>query len=259
MNLQFDTMITLVQEGERGMEDDAARAERLQAWCAVTTEFFLAALESVSDDEFADQTALPGWSKATLVAHVHRNAEALIRLTSWVITGVPTPMYASPEARDHDIREASGWPSVKLRDAAHDSAERLAGAMRSVPETSWGFRVKTATGREIPASEIPWLRVREAAIHAVDLSSGSSLEVLPPEIVDAMIDDIVAFRDKRGEDPSCSIVANDGRSWAIGATAYDAAVHGSPTQILLWLSGRTTGAGLTPDGSSSVPTLSPWI
>jgi maleylpyruvate isomerase len=44
---------------------------------------FLGAVDSLTDAAFAEPTALPGWSRAHVVAHVHSNAEALGRLVHW--------------------------------------------------------------------------------------------------------------------------------------------------------------------------------
>ncbi|MFC4498064.1 MULTISPECIES: hypothetical protein [Streptomyces] len=43
--------------------------------------------------------------------------------------------------------------------------------------------VTSGQGREIPASEVPWLRAREVWIHLVDLRVGVGMDVLPPDLV----------------------------------------------------------------------------
>ena len=48
-----------------------------------------------------------GWTRAHVVTHIARNADALSNLVHWATTGEPTPMYASPESRDADIAEGA--------------------------------------------------------------------------------------------------------------------------------------------------------
>ncbi len=61
-------------------------------WMREGTKHVLAVVESLLDSEFRTASRLPGWSKAHVVGHVARNAEALTRLAVWARTGVETPM-----------------------------------------------------------------------------------------------------------------------------------------------------------------------
>src|SRR6478736_10225108 len=62
---------------------------------AAGTALFQRALDAVIDTALAEPTALSGWTRAHVVAHVAANAEALVNLATWARTGVETPMYAS--------------------------------------------------------------------------------------------------------------------------------------------------------------------
>ena len=138
-----------------------------------STELFLAAVGKLTDEQFAEATALPGWSRAHIVAHVHFNAEALLRLLHWARTGERTPMYEGPEQRASEIEDGAAPPPPELRRLLHDSAERLADRPgRTAPggvEQRGGHRA----GPHRPAHEIVWMRTREVAVHAVDLDAGT--------------------------------------------------------------------------------------
>ncbi|HET7782728.1 MAG TPA: maleylpyruvate isomerase N-terminal domain-containing protein, partial [Arthrobacter sp.] len=67
------------------------------------TAFFARKLNELSDAELDGGTLLPGWTRRHVVAHVGYNARAIARLIEWAATGVETPMYSSPEARNHEI------------------------------------------------------------------------------------------------------------------------------------------------------------
>ena len=50
---------------------------------------------------------LPGWTVGHVLTHVARNADAYTNLLTWARTGVETPAYASPEAREALLRAFS--------------------------------------------------------------------------------------------------------------------------------------------------------
>ena len=143
-------------------------------WMDQGTRIFSGALACTSDDALAGPTDLPGWTGRHLVAHVAANAEALLDLAHWASTGEETPMYSSPGQRDADIRAGAQKPPAELRRAAEESAPRLAAALDRLTDEQWSRTVRTARGRPIPASEIPWLRAREVMVHAVDLDPATA-------------------------------------------------------------------------------------
>jgi hypothetical protein len=50
-----------------------------------------------------------------------------------------------------------------------ETATALDDALAMLDVDDWTATVRSAQGREIPAAEIPWVRIREVWIHAVDL------------------------------------------------------------------------------------------
>ena len=69
----------------------------------------------LTDQEFDRPSLLPGWDRRHVVAHVARNADALVNLMTWARTGEETPMYPSVEARDAGIAEAAALDPPALR------------------------------------------------------------------------------------------------------------------------------------------------
>jgi maleylpyruvate isomerase len=165
------------------------------------TDYFLSQLDKAGHD-LARPSALIGWQRASVVAHVARNADALGRLVDWAATGVESPMYAGPAQRDAEIAESAAQPvDILLADARH-SADRLDHAVASLPEDAWTREVRTAHGRLVSASEIPWLRLREVWVDGVDLNAGGAMSDLPPDVIDALLDDVIgtfSARDAGGE------------------------------------------------------------
>lgn len=188
-------------------------------------------------DDFAAPTALPGWTRAHVAAHLAANAEAIGNLVHWAATGERTPMYESPDQRAADIEQGSTRSGTELIAWFDSSASALERAMDTLTEDQWRAGVLTAQGREVPASETPWMRSRELMVHAVDLGTGLRFDDLPTDFLEALVADVLA---RRG-------VASDVTGPLPGRAAY--------------LTGRADGvtAGvLAPDGAAA-PELPPWL
>lgn len=206
----------------------------------------------LTDEDFAGASLLPGWSRATVLGHVTRNADALVNLLTWARTGVEAPMYPSREARDAGIAEAAALPPAGLRAELSAAADRLATAVRELPDAAWSAQVRTAQGRSVPATEVPWMRCREVWVHAVDLDAAVGFGDVPDDVLAALIDDVFIMWGRRGAVPDMTVFAG-GRTWGTGSVS----VAGSLAAVAGWLTGRTPATGLEADGG--LPTLPAWL
>ena len=202
------------------------------------TEVLLSLIEEVEKDLGAS-SLLPGWSRAHVLAHVAHNAEALLRLLKWASTGVETPMYSSPEQRDAQIEETSRQPGNDLKRNVHRTALDLDRALSSHPEEAWQAKVRTARGRPILASEIPWMRCREVWMHGIDLAVGAPAARLPDDVIDALLDDVFASFEARGDVPPIVFEPTDRtRIWRIGSSGSSKVLRGKASDTLCWMVGR---------------------
>ena len=182
------------------------------AWLDELTDTFLNAVDTLPDGGLAAPTALPGWTRAHVVAHVHFNALALSRLVSWARTGEETSMYASLSQRAEEIERGAHEPPAHLRSLVHDSAQALRRNLADLSPAQLERTIVTAQGRHLPARDIAWLRCRELAVHAVDLDAGVTFCTLPDSLVTALVQDVVAKRVAGGE--SAALAA-----WLTGRSA----------------------------------------
>lgn len=224
-------------------------AQRL-AWLDEGSELFLAELETVRDSDFGDDTALPGWTVAHLVAHVGYNAKALSRLVHWARTGEETPMYASAEARDSEIEAGSRLLALELRDLVRETDDRLRTELAGL--SSWDSEVRTAQGRTVTADEIPWMRVREVWIHTVDLGTGKDFRDFPVALLEALITDNVTLRAQRDQGPALLLRAEDtDREWRIDrGNEEPTVVAADSAELCRRLAGR---------GAIDGPELARWL
>src|SRR5436309_6355605 len=102
-------------------------------WMRAGTERVLAVVATLSDADLARPSALPDWSRAHVVAHLARNADALGNLLTWARTGVETPMYPSRQARDEDIAATAAQSPAGLRADCATAGGRLAEAIETLP------------------------------------------------------------------------------------------------------------------------------
>ena len=225
------------------------------------TTLFRTALESVTDEQLAGPTALPGWTGKHVTAHVAANAEALAHLVTWARTGEETPMYSSPDQRNADIEAGATRPATELREWVERSAALLEAGLAGLTDQQWQREVRTAQGRLVPATEIPWMRTREVMVHAVDLGGSVGYADLPREFHAALLDDIVAKRSAAADGPGLHLTpTDDPRRWDVAGTGAPVTVNGPLSQLAAYLSGRPA-AGLAAGGSGDgdLPDLPRWL
>lgn len=233
-------------------------ATRAPVWMEDGTRLLLAAVDGLSDDALDEPTALAGWTRRHLLAHVGYNAQALRRLASWARTGDRSLMYASAEQRSDEIAEGATWDAARLRAFVVDTAQALADDLAALDGHAWQREVVTAQGRTVPATEITWMRTREVAVHAVDLDSGVSFADLPADLCAALVSDVAALRSTRGDGPALALTSTSGDVWHLVGEGEPMAVNADACDLARWLTGR--GAhGLVAAQGGPVPALGPWI
>ncbi len=226
--------------------------------------FVFSQLAGLDDAGLARPCRLPGWSRSHLVGHLARNADALGNLFDWARTGVVNPMYTSAEQRAEGIEISAKQDAPALRADLDAASARLVATVDTLPPEAWDAPVRTARGRAITAAEVPWMRIRESWVHAIDLGTGASMADVPGEVVDTLLDEVAAGLSGRDDCPPMALSVTGGpRSWVAGPAA-DARgaveVTGTAADLLGWLIGRAAGEGLTttPAGTP-LPTAPPWL
>lgn len=238
------------------------------AWAGDGAAHLRGLMVRMGDEAFRAPSLLPGWTRAHVLTHVARNADAMVNLVTWAKTGTPTPAYESRERRDADIEAGATRAPQEIRADVAASSDRLAEAVRTMPEQAWAAEVETPQGIRLPATVIPWGRAREVWIHAVDLDVGASFADMPPPMLTVLIADVSADRGARAGCPRMVLEVGDtGEALTVGpgpdgddGPAGDlGTVRGSAPDLAAWLLGRTTGTGLrTADGTKPGP-LPAWL
>lgn len=215
------------------------------------TARLLSATEKLDDSELTRPSRLPGWSRGHVLAHLSRNADALVN----VLQG--RPMYADSETRGREIeRDAPRPQAEQLADLAESAAGFVAAA---AAPADWSRTVTMRNGVTESASLIPFRRRNEVELHHVDLGVGYELEDLPDEFTARVIDFLAERFTGHPEVVSTSVADDTGRVWTTGGgkEGGPVAVRGTAPELLGWLSGRRDGSALTVEGGHSLPALPP--
>ena len=233
----------------------------VSAWTRAGTAVFIRHVSMLDADTVRGPSLLPGWTRAHVVAHVARNAEALRRLAEWARTGEETPMYADPSQRAEEIETSARHDVERLRSDVTATSATLEEGLAALTERQWGNEVRTARGRLVPATEIPWMRVREVWLHAVDLDTGFRVSDVPADVVDALLDDVTTAFDARADVPPLTLIADDRPdTWRIHGSENDAVTaRGGAADLLGWLTGRSAPGTVTVTGRPNLPEIPSWL
>ncbi|QEV47936.1 maleylpyruvate isomerase family mycothiol-dependent enzyme [Streptomyces vinaceus] len=217
------------------------------------TDRMLTALTKLDNAALSEESHLPGWTRGHVLAHLARNADALVN----VFAG--RPMYESAEARDSDIERDAPRPlDVQLADVRATHAAFLAETER---DQDWSRTVELRNGVTDLASNVPFRRLVEVELHHVDLNIGYALCDLPQEFTAREIAFLADRWSGRPEVPPVTLqLAGDGggTTWHTGGSeGGPVTLIGTGAELLGWLAGRgDRGAHLTVVGGR-LPALPP--
>ncbi len=198
-----------------------------------------------------------GWTRAQVLAHVARNAEALGRLVTWATSGEETPGYSSPEQRDADIAAGARQESAVIKTDLARTAQALRPRLDEVVGRADLAQVRTsAASAWLPGDQVPWARLREVVVHHVDLDAGFSFADADPQVVELLLDEAVdrlGARWPSGAAGVSLVAADTQRRWDLAGGGQ--VVRGLPGSLLLWLA-RGVERDLRHD--EPLPPLPPW-
>jgi maleylpyruvate isomerase len=220
---------------------------------------FQSLVEQLDESQCASASALPEWSRAQLVTHVAMNAGALSNLLTWARTGVETPMYANSQDRKVGIEAGASLRSAALRSNLEFSDDLLRASIEQMTPESWIAEVRTNSGRSIPASEVPWMRVREVWIHCIDLDVGAEFGDFPHRINCLLMNSVIHDFSQRVGFPTLKLLPTDAPTvWTIGK-GEGSQVHGRVSELLAWLISRSSDAELEFLPKHPRPTVPSWL
>ncbi|WP_309649823.1 maleylpyruvate isomerase family mycothiol-dependent enzyme [Nocardioides sp.] len=214
-------------------------------------------VDALPDEAYAEPSALPGWTRGHVVAHLALNGEALAAVLLGVAQGDVPPMYASQERRDADIAELGSAAPQELRARLLGGTTSLVDALGLVPGDRLGAVVERTRGsdRTFPVRAVTGMRLREVEIHHADLASGYTRADWPLDFAAFLV---ASLLDRPGVEASFAVAPTDlDRTWQAGARSAGPVVTGTIADLGWWLTGRGTGDGLT-SSDGTLPRMETW-
>ncbi|TQM80252.1 maleylpyruvate isomerase [Saccharothrix saharensis] len=200
-----------------------------------------AVIEDLTDEQVAQPSVLPGWTRGHVLAHLANVTVALAGQAEHEGTRVE-PYPGGRPARDAAIEAGAGRTAAEHRAAIADAAARLAKAWAGVRD--WDTPVFYRDGTLIGTAYGVW---REVEIHTRDL------DLRPVTWSVEFCDHAVDFLSARVPDGVRLGLVSPQRRWTIGE-GEDVTLTGAHTDLTAWLAGRE------PDGpiTGARPALKPW-
>ncbi|AWT41610.1 MULTISPECIES: maleylpyruvate isomerase family mycothiol-dependent enzyme [Streptomyces] len=215
---------------------DAPDPHAVLGQVALAAERFVATVAVLEDDELRAPSALDGWTRGHVVAHVARSADAYVGLLLTARDGVaPGPRLSAAELA-RAVEADAGRGRDGLAGQVRSSLDRFVREARALPVEAWQRMVCALAGWRHPA----WFTLhrcrRELETHHVDLRLAYGTHDWPAAYVSWALEETVATL--RAQDfPVASVHATDlGRTWRVGSGGPSVAAPGHA--LLGWLAGR---------------------
>jgi maleylpyruvate isomerase len=150
---------------------DAAQRE-LNDQIDQATQRLLDDARLLPDSELRAPSLLPGWTRAHVLAHVARSADAMRNLLIGVRSGQDREAYPSAQAREDGIGEGAAARAEDLMADLAGSAMALRAVVRQLPEQAWQVPVRMLDSAPFPAAGLLTRRLVEIELHHTDLAVG---------------------------------------------------------------------------------------
>ena len=152
---------------------DAAQRE-LNDQIDQATQRLLDDARLLPDSELRAPSLLPGWTRAHVLAHVARSADAMRNLLIGVRSGQDREAYPSAQAREDGIGEGAAARAEDLMADLAGSAMALRAMVRQLPDQAWQVPVRMLDSAPFPAVGLLTRRLVEVELHHTDLAVGYS-------------------------------------------------------------------------------------
>jgi maleylpyruvate isomerase len=225
-------------------------------------ERLMRALDDVHLDDATAHgpSALPKWTIGHVLTHLARNADSNTRMIEAAKTGTPVAQYpGGMTQRGSEIEAGAGRSAPALLDDVRQADAALAVAYAGVDDDTWQSHALRWGTEAWPVLDLPFLRWREVAVHAVDLGLPNiGIDIWAAPYVEHELQRQIAALPERLPGPMTLRLAPRDESWstvvmrvADGEPRGFVTIEATTRELLAWAIGRF-------EGQSSWPALAPW-
>jgi maleylpyruvate isomerase len=150
---------------------DADRSE-LNGQIDLATQRLLDHARTLNETDLRAASLLPGWTRAYVLAHLARGADAMRALLASVTSGEHRAVFAGAQEVAAATEESAARPAADLMTDLADSAMALRAVARRLPDDAWQVVVELPGLGQFLASEVLTRRLTEVELHHCDLGTG---------------------------------------------------------------------------------------
>jgi maleylpyruvate isomerase len=136
------------------------------------TQRLLGTARVIAEPDLRVPSLRPGWTRAHVLAHLARGADAIRNLLVGARDGHDRPAYPSAQARAADIEYGAGLGAKELMADLAASAMAFRTISKQLPDDAWQFPVRVLDSPRFPAAQLLTRRLVEVELHHCDLGAG---------------------------------------------------------------------------------------
>lgn len=197
------------------------------------THLLLGATIGFSDEQWAEPSGLPGWTRSHVAAHLVENARGLVRVCEGLSSRRPPRMYPSHADKARAIELGALSSGMQLQVDLDTTASALQTLLSALEGDA--TPVELRAGEPMPAHQIPLARLHEVMVHSVDLA----LEGHEAHLDGGVAVDLLAFEaeriGRRSDVPGMLLLADEGFRARLGADDEFETVGGPAAELVVWL------------------------
>ncbi len=230
--------------------------DRIRSFKSEATARLLGATIELPDEVWQAPSALPGWTRAHIAAHLARNADGLAQVVDGLVTGRPVHLYSSDLARITDIERGSERTALDLQVDLDTTAGKLEQAFDFLSGMDPNRMVELSRGLILPIWALPLARLHEVVSHQIDLQIGFSADDIDPAAAPLLLAWACWQIGDRPDYPALEIRAQSGYRICIGNVAEKVSpkiVVGPDAQLYAWLIGRQSSTDFDTQSGVKIP------
>lgn len=201
------------------------------------TSLLLGSTIGFTDEDWARPTALSGWTRSHVAAHLADGAMAMIRVIEGLRQGIEQRLYESDAAKRRSIELGALASGLDLQIRLDTSASTL---QVELPDLEFDARpVELRAGYRLPFRQLPLARLSEVVLHHMDLAPHFEPRDLPAAIAVELLRFQVDRIGRSGDYPPLKVVADEGYTGVVGRIGDGIEMHGPAGDLLAWLARGT--------------------
>lgn len=187
---------------------------------------------SLSPEDWAGSSHLPGWTRSHVGAHIAAGARALVRVVDSAASGHPARLYPSEREKFVEIEREALASGLEMQIDLDETAGLLDACWARLPDDSREVSLKP--GLRICARDLPLIRLQEVVLHTHDLAAAASLLPVPPQAATLALTFLTAQLEGRPDLPPMHLVTDEGTEEWIGGP-QGRRIEGPAADLVLWL------------------------